>query len=216
MFAESPQLSGRPLVQHHPGRGHRGSCACSWSGISIVPHVSHMVVLHEGPAEERDEDHGQPRGHLGEGPCNVSVRNGEAVLLKGTVEGVEGTLVRCDLVNLVLQDKLLEGLGRGRGAVQGLVAVLGNRRRLVSQRLGNVELDQRRCADAPRVAEDVLLLAVDVAKLGRRGRRGNDSGRRLVSSACVAMALVTSTYVPRLLSRPAETVACAVAASDKD
>jgi hypothetical protein len=174
------------------------------------------LSLHEGPAEEGDEDHGQPGGHLGEGPGDVSVRDGEAILLQGTVEGVEGTLVRGNLVNTVLKDELLEGLGGGRGAVQGLVAVLGNGRGLVSQRLGDVELDQRRRADAPRVAEDVLLLAVEVAKLGRRGRGGKDSGRCLILLAYGLVRLIANTYVPCLLSRPTETVAGAVAASDED
>jgi hypothetical protein len=172
--------------------------------------------LHEGPAEEGDEDHGQPRGHLGEGPGDVSVRNGEAVLLHDAVEGVEGTLVRGNLVNLVLKNKLLEGLGGGRGAVQGLVAVLGDGRGLISQRLGDVELDQRRRANAPRVAQDLLLLAVEVTKLGRRGPGGKDSCRGLVSLEHSSMGLVANTYVPCLLSRPAETIACAVTAGDED
>lgn len=134
--------------------------------LALFLRCHELLFLHEGPAEEGDEDHGQPGGHLGEGPGDVSVRNGEAVLLQDTVEGVEGTLVRGNLVNFVLKYQLLEGLGGGRGAVQGLVAVLGNGRGLVSQRLGEVELDQRRRAETPRVAEDVLLLAVEEAKLG--------------------------------------------------
>lgn len=142
-----------------------------------------LVFLHEGPAEERDEDHRQPRGHLGETPSDVTERNGKVVLLEQTVEGVEGTLVRSNLVNLVVNNKLLEGLGSGRGAVQGLVAVLRNGRRLVSQRLGDAELDQRRRANGPRVAEDVLLLAVEEAELGRRGRSGDDRDGCLLSLA---------------------------------
>ena len=184
--------------------------------LALLLKCRDLLFLHEGPAEERDEDHGQPGGHLGEGPGDVSVRNGEAVLLQDTVKGVEGTLVRGNLVNLVLKNKLPESRGGGRGAVQRLVAVLGNGRRLVSQRLGDVELDQRRRAETPRVAEDVLLLAVEVAKLGRRGGSGKDSGRCLILLAYGLMRLIVNTYVPCLLSRPAETVACAVTASDED
>jgi hypothetical protein len=130
--------------------------------------------LHEGPAEERNENHGQPGRHLGESPGNVGVGDGEAILLESAVEGVEDALVRKNLVKLVVNDKLLECLGGGRGAVQLLEANLRNGRRLVGQRLGNAQLDQRGRADRPRVAEDVLLLAIDEAKLGRRGLGGDD------------------------------------------
>ena len=134
------------------------------------------LYLHEGPAEERDEDHGQPGRHLGESPGNVGVGDGEAVLLESAVEGVEDTLIREDLVKLVVKDKLLECLGGGGGAVQLLEADLRDGRRLVGQRLGNAQLDQRWRANRPRVAEDVLPLAIDEAKLGRRGHSGDDGG----------------------------------------
>jgi hypothetical protein len=87
---------------------------------------------------------------------------------------VEDTLVRKNVVNLVINDKLLECLGGGRGAVQLLEANLRNGCRLVGQRLGNAKLDQRWRANRPRVAEDVLPLAIDEAKLGRRGLSGDD------------------------------------------
>lgn len=44
---------------------------------------------------------------------------------------MEEALVRRNGVDLVVDDKLLEGLGGGRGAVQGLVAELRNGRRLI-------------------------------------------------------------------------------------
>lgn len=138
--------------------------------------------LHEGPAEKRDQDHRQPRRHLSHAPSSVSKGNGQVVLLEETVEWVENALVGRNLVNLVVDDKLLEGLGGGRGAVQGLVAELRNGRRLVGQGLGDAELDQRRRADGPRVAEDVLLLAVEETKLRRRGLRGDDRGGCLMGS----------------------------------
>lgn len=100
-----------------------------------------MSNSHEGPAEERDEDHRQPRRHLGEAPGNVTKGNSQAILLHQTVKGVEETLIGRDLINLIVDDKLLEGLSGGRGAVQRLVAELGNGRRLISQRLGDAELD---------------------------------------------------------------------------
>lgn len=135
-----------------------------------------MGDLHEGPAEKGNSDHRQPGRHLREAPSSVSVGNGQTVLLQRAIEGVEKTLVRSNLVNLVINKKFLESLGGGRGAVQRLVADLGNRRRLVSQRLGNAELDQRWRADRPRVAENVLPLTVDEAKFGRRRLGGDDRG----------------------------------------
>ena len=171
MFESSERL----LVWHRLAeRRVQGSSACSCPRVSTVTNSVVVMCLHEGPAKERDQDHRQPGRHLRESPGSVSERNSKAVLLKRAVEGVEDTLIRRNLVNLVVDNKLLERLGGGRGAVQGLVAELGNGRRLVSQRLGDAELDQRRCADRPRVAEDVLPLAVDEAKLGRRGLGGDD------------------------------------------
>lgn len=163
------------------------------SVVSICIKSSIECNLHEGPAEERDKDHGQPRGHLREAPCRVSERNGKTVLLEQAVEGVEKTLVRRNGIDLVVDDELLERLGGGRGAVQGLVAELGDGRRLVGQRLGDAELDQGGRADGPRVAEDVLLLAVDEAELGRRGLRGDERNGGLRLS-------VTS-YMPGLVGR---------------
>lgn len=137
-------------MRHHLAeQGLQGSCACSCIFVSTISVALSLTFLHEGPAEERDKDHRQPRGHLGEAPGNVCEWDGKVVLLEQTIEGVERTLVRGDLVNLVVNNKLLEGLGGSRGAVQGLVAVLRNRRRLVGQRLGNAELDQRWRADRP-------------------------------------------------------------------
>lgn len=57
---------------------------------------------------------------------------------------MEGTLVWGDLLNLVVNDELLEGLGGGAGAVQGLVANYGDGRRLVSHGLGDLEVVERR------------------------------------------------------------------------
>lgn len=95
---------------------------------------------------------------------------------------MERTLVRRDGIDLLVNNKLLEGLGGGRGAVQGLVAELRNGRRLVGQRLGDTELDQRGRAKGPRITEDVLLLAVEEAKLGRGGLGGDDRNGGLLLS----------------------------------
>ena len=93
---------------------------------------------------------------------------------------MEGTLVWGDLLNLVVNDELLEGLGGGAGAVQGLVANDGDGRRLVSHRLGDLEVVERWCADRPCVAEERLGFAIKVRKLGRIRLRGHDGERSLV------------------------------------
>ena len=144
-----------------------------------VLNVMDCIDLHEGPAEERNQDHWQPRGHLGEAPGHVAVRNSQSKLLELTVEGVEETLVRRDIRNLVVDNQSLVGLGGSASAVQGLVADDWDGRRLVCQRLGDREQVQRWCADRPRVAENVLLLTVKVRKLGRVRLCSHDGKRCL-------------------------------------
>lgn len=87
--------------------------------------------------------------------------------MKLAVEWVEETLIGCNLLDLIVENQCLEGLSRGAGAVQGLVSDDWDRRRLVSQRLGDGEIIQRRRANGPRVAEDVILLAVKISELRR-------------------------------------------------
>jgi hypothetical protein len=136
--------------------------------------------LHKRPAKERDRNHRQPRGHLSEAPGNVGIRDSQTELLKFAVERVEDALVGRDFLNLVADNEVLEGLRRGAGAVQGLVADGRNRRRLVREGLGNGEVVERRRADRPRVAEDALHLTVEVGKLGRI-RLGRQNGERGLS-----------------------------------
>ena len=171
------------MLRHLPAGQLQGSCACSCHSVSITFTASTGHFLHESPAEERDKNHRQPGGHLRESPSSIAKRNSKTVLLEETVEGVEDALVRRNGVNLFVNNKFLERLGGSRGAVQGLVAELRDGCRLISQWLGDAELDQRRCADRPRVAENVLLFAIDKAKLGRGGLRGNDRYGGLILSA---------------------------------
>lgn len=123
--------------------------------------------LHERPAEERDQDHWQPRWHLGEAPGDIGVRNSQVELLKLAVERVEEALVGRNLLDLVVDNQRLQSLSRGAGAVQGLISDDWDRRRLVSQRLGDGKVVERRRANRPRVAENVLGFAVKVSELGR-------------------------------------------------
>jgi hypothetical protein len=159
----------------------------SRSRHTLVPGITLACYLgsqlwhdsHERPAEERDDNHGHPRRHLGEAPCSISVGDGQAVLLERTVEGVKDALIRFNLLDLVVDDKLLERLGGGSRLVQRLVANGGDGRRLVSHGLGDLEVVQRRRADGPRVAEDVLGFAVEVGELGRIWLRSEDRERCL-------------------------------------
>lgn len=181
-------------MRHRPAR-RRAAGACSCSFVNIIVARDKASNLHESPAEERDQDHRQPGGHLGESPGQVSEGDGKAVLLEQAVEGVEGALVRSNVVDLVVENELLEGLGGGRGAVQRLVAELRDGRGLIGQRLGDGELDQRWRAKGPRVAEDVLLFAVKEAKLGRGGCGGNEgSGCLRLSATSTGKSFATHTF----------------------
>jgi hypothetical protein len=99
---------------------------------------------------------------------------------------VEDALIRLNLLDLVVDDKVLERLDGGGGLVQWLVANGGDGRRLVRHRLGDLEVVQRRCADGPRVAEDVFSFAVEVGELGRIWLCGEDGKRCLLMLARVS------------------------------
>lgn len=94
---------------------------------------------------------------------------------------MEDALVGSDLLDLVVDNQLLQCLRGSAGAVQGLISHNRDRRRLISQRLGDGEVVDRRRADGPRVAENVLLLAIEVGKLGRV-RLGRQDGKRCLIS----------------------------------
>lgn len=123
--------------------------------------------LHDRSAEEGNQNHWQPRRHLGEAPGDIAVRDSQVVLPERAIEGVEETLIGLDLLNLVVHNQVLEGLGSCRGTVQGLVADSRNGRRLISKGLGDLEVVERGCANRPSVAKDILDFAVKVSKLGR-------------------------------------------------
>lgn len=142
--------------------------------LEAVTVDSDRAYLHDGPAEEGDDDHGEPRGHLGEAPQNVGDRDGELVLGEEAVEWVPVALIRGGLLVLAVNDKLLEGLGGGGGAVQGDIADSGRGSRLVGKGLGDLEVVQRWRADRPRVAKDGFLVAVDGSKLGGVRLGGED------------------------------------------
>lgn len=56
------------------------------------------TTAHEGTAEETDTNHEQPAGDSAETPDDVAKGNVELVLGEQTVNGVEDTLVRRDLL----------------------------------------------------------------------------------------------------------------------
>ena len=139
-----------------------------------------MNDLHERPADERDENHGQPGRHLGEGPENIGNRDRHAILLERSVERMEDTLIRRGVLKLVVDHEGLDGLGRSGGAVQGNVAGSRGRGRLVGQRLRDGEVVERWRTDGPRVAENGLRVAVHDGELGSVGLSGQEGKGSLV------------------------------------
>lgn len=144
--------------------------------------------LHERPADKRDDDHGQPRRHLGETIGEVAVRDSEVVLLHGAIEGVEVAPVRLNLSNLIVDNELLDRLRSSGSAVQCLVASDRDRRRLVGERLRDLEEVQRRRVNGPRVAQNTLGFAVQVRELGRVGHGCDQGGRGL--EGCISVAFL--------------------------
>lgn len=183
-----------------PAEEDLGSCACPCEDCQHVDTWWETAILHERSAKERDGNHRHPRGHLRQSPADVTKGNSQLVLLQQAIERVENTLIRLNLLNLVVYNKLLDRLGRSRRAVKRHVADCGDGRRLVGQRLGDLEVVERRGANRPRVAEDALNLAVDEAELWRIGG-GSEDGQRCV---------------PRLVGGVAEAVASRVAAGNVD
>lgn len=88
-------------------------------------------------------------------------------------------LVRGSLLVLSVHEELLKGLGGSGSAVQGQETNGGRGSRLVGQGLGNLEVVERRRTDGPRVAEKLLLIAVDDGELGRVGLSGQERKRSL-------------------------------------
>lgn len=136
--------------------------------------------LHERSAEQRDEDHRHPGRHLRESPQNVSQRNSKTKLGDLAVEWMPEALIRLSLLIFLINDKLLESIGGSRGAVQLDVANSGSGRRLISQRLGNAEVVDRRRADRPGVAKNRLIITVHNSEFWRVGLRRVE-GRKLLA-----------------------------------
>lgn len=156
--------------------------------------------LHDVAADERDADHESPAGNLGEAPDSVANGNVKAVLGERAVEGVEEALVRSGLLVGLL--KVNSGdLGGGDGsAVEREDANSGSRSALVSERLGKLDVQHTRRADAPGVAENAVLVAVQVCEVGRVGSGGQES----------------DTAIEGLLRALAQAEACCIAASNED
>lgn len=158
------------------------------------------AIAHERPADKRDDDHGEPRRHLGETIGEVAVGNSEVILLHGAIERVEVAPVRLNLSNFIIDNELLDRFRGSGSAVQCLVASDRDRRRLVGEWLRDLEEVQRRRVNGPRVAQNTLGFAVQVRELGRVGH-GSDEGSR---------------GIPGLGGVSAKAEACVVAACGED
>lgn len=159
-----------------------------------------LRYVHDVAADERDADHESPAGDLGEAPDGVAYRNVEAVLSERAIEGVEEALVGFGLlVGLVEVDSGNLG-GRDGSAVERQNADSGSRSALVGERLGELNVQNARRANTPGAAEDTVLLAVQVGKVGRVGGGGEQS----------------DTAIEGLLRALAQAEACSVAASHED
>lgn len=126
------------------------------------------MCLHKGPADEGDDDHRHPRGHLRETIRHVAVGQCKVISLHCAVERVEMAPVRLNLEDLVANNELLDCLARRRRAVQRRVARDGS----LAGRL-HLEEVQRRGVDRPRIRQNGLLFGIQVYKFRRIWHCGN-------------------------------------------
>lgn len=82
---------------------------------------------------------------------------------------MESALISFRLLNFLVEDKGLEGLGGGRCAVQRRIADGGRGSGLIGQWLRDLEIVQRWRTNGPRIAENGLVIAVKDGELGRVG-----------------------------------------------
>ena len=176
---------------------------CSYYVVSKHPQTnqSHSREhLHDVPADKADTDHESPARDLGEAPNSVTDGDVQAVLGERAVEGVEDALVGLGLLVRLLK---VDGGDLGGGDC-GAVDVDGadgrGGRALVEKRLGKLQVEDTGRADGPGVAEDTVLVAVQVCEVGRV-RGGREEG---------------DTAIEGLLGLLASSKAGGIAAGDKD
>lgn len=92
---------------------------------------------------------------------------------------MEDALIWLYILNLVINDERLEGLGRGRGAIQRPVTDGRDRCGLIRQGLGDLKVVERGRANRPRVAENALGFTVQIGEFGRIWFCGEDRERGL-------------------------------------
>lgn len=132
------------------------------------------IYIHELPAEEGDTDHEGPAGNLGESPDGPAERDVKTVLSERAVERVEEALVGCGLLVRLFN---VDG-GDLRSGDGGAVDVDGADGRggssLVGEWLRELHVEDLGRADTPGVAEDTVLVAVQVGEVGRVGSGGEE------------------------------------------
>jgi len=122
---------------------------------------------HEGPAQNTDEDHRKPAGHLSEGPVGVSERNGSRAAGDEAIKGVEWASIGLGLLVLRLCVYGNDIGGSDRSAVQANVAD-----RCILLDGWNQEVIDGWRSSSPNITKDRLCFAVQDGKL----RAGGDCG----------------------------------------
>ena len=103
------------------------------------------------------------------------------VLLKCAGERMENTLIRLNLLDLIIDNKFFESFNGRRGTVQGLITDSWSRCGLVDQGFRNLKVVKGRRTDGPRIAEDILDFAIKISESGRVRLRREDRERCLMS-----------------------------------
>lgn len=124
--------------------------------------------LHESSAEHGDGNHWQPRWHLCKSPHNIANRDVGSSSSEETIKWMPDALIRCSVRVLGFGVQFNNIASCRIYLVQWDKANSCSGLRLVGQWLREQDVHYLRWANGPRVAEDLLSIAVDAGKL-RRG-----------------------------------------------
>jgi len=161
----------------------------SWCSASSSWVRTSGSVAHEGSADERNTNHEHPTWDNSENPEKVTERHSEAVLGENAVEWVEVALVKRLRLPFLGGVKIRERLDSSGGSVQRLNANIDWRR--WRRELHDPE---RWWAGTPGIAEDRLVVAVEVSEL-RGSRVGRPEGCSLIESSLYANAVAKAGLV---------------------
>ena len=121
--------------------------------------------LHNGPTEEADGDHHEPRRNEIEAIDNGAQNNVEAILGKPAIHGMECTMMLVSLFPQLLGVNLVDVFSGHSGDVQALGVDRGLWLRLVGLCFhGELEVPDRRRASRPNRAHQVVFLTIEASK----------------------------------------------------